>query len=253
MHAVLGFKNGSYYPCGRKEPTIEGKQFQALMELCFAHGDTFSLRRCDWPGAHDGALEQALRPYILGEYDSYGHLIWFEKEYREKCFLYPATQETKEILLSHIHHLFDRDKSLAPAGHEAYLQEKYAAYYRAAEQADDRWLDYLDQAGDDCSGEQYEADRKESYREARELWLQVFAEEDYYSNMEDPCFFRGNEMFFETITHEKDCFVRVLSPEFEKNLRKLGKWVNMSRQITLPLFSLDQAEGWKRYEPSDLR
>ena len=70
MHAVLGFKNGSYYPCGRKEPTIEGKQFQALMELCFAHGDTFSLRRCDWPGAHDGALEQALRPYILGEYDS---------------------------------------------------------------------------------------------------------------------------------------------------------------------------------------
>lgn len=251
MSSVLCFKNTFYYKDSRPA-TIAGKNFQALMDLCFAHADTFSLHRCDWAGAHDGALEQALRPYRLGEYASYARLSWFDKEYRELCYLYPATQETKEILLKHIHHLFDVEKSLAPVGHETYLRQKYAAYHRAEEEADDHWTNYLDHGGWDCSEEQREAAWEAFYRKAKQLWLEVFREEDYYSHMDDPCFFRGTELFFETVTHEQECFVHVLSPEFEKCLYKLGKWVDRSAESHLPLFSLDTADGLKRYERADL-
>lgn len=130
MRSVLLFKDRTFYQDGR-EPTIAGENFLALMELCFAHGDSFSLRRCSWPGARDGALETALRPYLLGEYPSYETLAWFDRERRGKCFLYPAIPETKGILLRHLRHLFDSEESLAPAGHEDYLRQKYAAYDRA--------------------------------------------------------------------------------------------------------------------------
>lgn len=251
MHSVLFFKNLTFYNDGR-EPTIAGKKFQALMDLCFAHADTFSLHRCSWPGAHNGALEEALRPYLLGEYFSYGTLIEFDRESREKCYLYPATRETREVLLQHIHHLFDREESLAPAGHEEYLRQKYAVYHRAWEEANSRFIRYMDTEGRRQSKEQRDAAWKHIYREAKARFLEVFSEADYYSSMEDPCFFRGTELFFETVTHEQECFACVLSPEFEESLHKLGEWVDISEESRLPLFSLDTAEGWKRlYAASD--
>ena len=71
--------------------------------------------------------------------------------------------------------------------------------------------------------------------------------------MEDPCFFRGNEMFFETITHEQECWAQVLNPEFEAALRKLGEWLDVSGDTPLPLFSLASAEGMKWYKGADAR
>ena len=78
----------------------------------------------------------------------------------------------------------------------------------------------------------------------------MFREEDYYSSMEDPCFFRGTELFFETITHEQTCLAQVLSPAFASTLQELGEWVDVSEEYPLPLFSLAAAKGWKRYGPS---
>lgn len=65
------------------------------------------------------------------------------------------------------------------------------------------------------------------------------------NHMVDPCFFRGAETFFEIITHERECLVQVLSPEFEKSLRKLGTWVDVSAESRLPLFLLNEAKGFK--------
>lgn len=250
MRSVLHFKDSSYYE-DHREATIEGEKFQALMDLCFAYGDTFSLHRRQWPGSHDGALEQALRPYLLGEYLSYATLICFDRKSREKCYLYSACQETKEILLSHIHHLFDSEKSLAPAGHQEYLGQKYTAFSSAYQAANNRWIQYLQSGGSKYPAKQRKATEEEIFREAKDLWRRVFREEDYYSNMEDPCFFRGTELFFETITHEHQCSVRVLSPAFEERLYELGSWVDMSDEISLPLFSLETAKGWKQYKNSN--
>ena len=205
MSSVLHFKNSSYFD-DNTERTIAGAQFRTLMELCFAQADTFSLLRCGWPGARDGALEQALRPWLVGEYASYGILHWFDRQSREKCYLYRATQETKEILLQHIHHLFEAEQSLAPAGHQAYLEEKYAVYDRASEEAWDRFSAYMEAEGQEQSEEQQNAVLLGLYKKAREGCPDIFSEGDHYSNMEDPCFFRGNEMFFETITHEQECW-----------------------------------------------
>ena len=252
MSSVLHFKNSSYFD-DDIERTIAGTQFRALVELCFAQADTFSLLRCGWPGARDGALEQALRPWLVGEYASYGILHWFDRQSREKCYLYRATQETKEILLQHIHHLFEAEQSLAPVGHQAYLEEKYAVYDRASEEAWDRFSAYMEAEGQEQSEEQQNAVLLGLYKKAREGCPDIFSEGDHYSNMEDPCFFRGNEMFFETITHEQECWAQVLSPEFETALRKLGEWLDVSGDTPLPLFSLASAEGMKWYEGADVR
>lgn len=246
MSAVLRFKNSSYFD-DDTERTIAGAQFRALMELCFAQADTFSLLRCGWPGAQDGTLEQELRPWLVGEYASYGILHWFDIQRREMCCLYRATPETKEILLRHIHHLFEAEQSLAPAGHQAYLEEKYAVYDRASEEAWDRFSAYMDAWGWEQSEEQQEAVLQGLYKQAREQCPDVFSERDHYSNMEDPCFFRGNEMFFKTVTHEQECWAQVLSPEFEAALRELGEWLDVSGKTPLPLFSLATAEGMKWY------
>ena len=246
MHSVLLFKNRTFYNDDR-EPTIEGENFLHLMDLCFTYADSFSLRRCNWPGARDGNLETALRSYLLGEYFSYETLIWFDKECRGKCYLYPAIRETKEILLRHIHHLFDNEKSRAPAGHEEYLQQKYAIYDRAWEEASRRFLSYVNTEGRYHSGELLDAAWKRICREAVASCPDIFSEADYYSSMEDPCFFRGPELFFETVTHEQECTVRVLSPEFAESLCGLGEWVNVSNERCMPRFSLDTAAGWKWY------
>lgn len=252
MYSGLLFKSKTFCDDG-KESTIEGENFKALMDLCFSYADTFSLHRCNWPGAHDGALEMALRPYLLGEYFSYATLLSLDRKSREKCYLYPAVQEIKEILLRHIHHLFDSEKSLAPADHEEYLRQKYEAYARAAEAADNRWFTYLNNGGLKCPEKKRKAYEKVVYREARDLWRKVFREEDYYSNMEDPCFFCGTELFFEVVTHEQECSVRTLSPEFEEKLLKLGEWVGVSDERLLPQLSLDTVKGGKRYENPSAR
>ena len=246
MSSVLQFKNSSYFD-DDTERTIAGAQFRALVELCFAQADTFSLLRCGWPGARDGALEQELRPWLVGEYASYGILHWFDIQRREMCRLYRATPETKEILLQHIHHLFEAEQSLAPAGHQAYLEEKYAVYDRASEEAWDRFSAYMDAWGWEQSEEQQNVVLLGLYKQAREQCPDVFSERDHYSNMEDPCFFRGNEMFLKTVTHEQECWARVLSPELEAALRELGEWLDVSKKTPLPLFSLASAEGMKWY------
>ncbi len=248
MSAALFFKNFTYYDENHPTPTIAGKDFRALMELCFAHADTFSLHRCGWPGAKNGALEDALRPWLLGEYFSYGILNWFDLKRREKCYLYRTCPETKDILLQHIHHLFDREASLESHDHQEYLRQKYEVYQRAGEEANDLFFAYLDGEGHAHSEEQQEKVMERIYREARERCPNVFSEEDHYSHMEDPCFFRSAEMFFEIITHERECLVQVLSPEFEKSLRKLGTWVDVSAESRLPLSLLNEAKGFKRYK-----
>ena len=63
--------------------------------------------------------------------------------------------------------------------------------------------------------------------------------------MEDPCFFHGDEMFFETITHEHLCFVHVLSDEFGAKLRELGEW--RMEDSSRP-FSLKDAHGLVLYD-----
>ena len=250
MSSVLYFKN-IYYTDAEGEITIKGESFQALMELCFSYADTFSLHRSGWPGAHDGALEQALRPWLLGEYNSYGILNWFGQEIREKCYLYQANRETKEILLRHIHHLFEAEKSLAAEDYEEYLCQKYEAYDRVAGEISSRFSQYMDAGGREQSEEQREAVLDQLYQEAREQYPEAFLEREHYSNMEDPCFFQGTEMFFETITHEQECWVKVLSPEFEADLQALGEWLDFSEDGLLPLFSLTMAEGLKWYRKDE--
>jgi len=246
IYKVLLFKNASFYD--GKDTTIQGENFRALMDLCFSHADKFSLRRCGWPGEHDGALEQALRPFCVGEYLSYSTRTWFEKEHREKCYLYLATEETKNILLRHIHHLFGTEESLAPDGYEKYLQEKYAAYHQAEVKATEQVTAYMDHMGQDRSDDDMNAFTKEAYREARELWLHIFDETDYYSTMEDPCFFCGDKMFLEVVTHESDCFAHAFSETFSEKLEELGEWVDATEDTPLPLFSLEGAEGVELYK-----
>ena len=116
MRNLLTFKNSSYYSKRRKqEPTIAGEAFQTLMDLCFDRADCFSLHRCGWEKAWDGALEQALRPFCLGEYLSYARIQRYDGEFREKCYVYRASRKAKAIFLQHWTHLFDREISRAPA------------------------------------------------------------------------------------------------------------------------------------------
>ena len=243
MDEILAFQS-VVWDDGEYQDTIEGEGFRALMELCFARADQFSLLRQDWPGAKDGPLEQALRPYRLGEYFSYGRMSWFGHEAREKCYLYPANGETKAILLSHITHLFGRDVE-RPDG-SRWPPEKYKACVELSEAAYERVMERVEaeeKIFGVISDEDFAAIEREELREARQLWLQVFDEADFDSNMEDPCFFRDGEMFFETITHEYECWVHVLDRPFGKRLRELGKWVDVSDRFRLPLGRLGGEEG----------
>lgn len=251
MNEVLVFKNGSFYNGQDPEKvTIQGEKFRALMDLCFAHADRFSLRRDNWPGSNDGALEQALRPFCLGEYRSYRAIcVYYNKKIWQKCYLYPATEETRAILLRYIPHLFGREPRIAPEGHEEYLQKKYAAYYETCEAEDETFDNYFEdfkaRTGRYPEDAEYIAFEKEARRKSRAIWRQIFDPKDYYSTMEDPCFFHGDEMFFETITHEHLCFVHVLSDEFGAKLRELGEW--RMEDSSRP-FSLKDAHGLVLYD-----
>lgn len=244
MDEILAFQrvvwdNGDY------QDSIEGENFRALMDLCFHRADKFSLLRRDWPGAKDGPLERALRPYVLGEYFSYGHLCWFGREAREKCYIYPANQETKAIFLDHITHLFGRDVE-RPDG-SGWLPEKYKACVETSEAAYERVMRRVEAEEavfGVISDEDFAAIETEELREAREIWLQVFDEADFQSNLEDPCFFRGDDLFFRTITHELDCLALVVDDAFGEELKRLGKWVDVSdRRYLRPLGFLSEGEG----------
>lgn len=247
MDEILAFQS-VVWDDGDYQDTIEGEDFRALMDLCFRRADRFSLLRRDWPGAKDGPLERALRPYRLGEYFSYGHLRWFDHEAREKCYIYPANGETKAILLDHITHLFGRDVEQSDGSD--WPPEKYRACVEMSEAAYERVMERVEaeeKIFGPISDEDFAAIEREELQEARALWLPIFDEADFQSNLEDPCFFRGDEMFFETITHEYECWVHVLDRPFGEALRKLGKWVDISDRFRLPLELLSRQEGLAWY------
>lgn len=244
MDEILAFQS-VVWDSGDYQDTIEGEDFRVLMDLCFHRADRFSLLRRDWPGAKDGPLERALRPYVLGEYFSYGHLCWFDREAREKCYIYPANGETKAILLDHITHLFGRDVERSdgsdwpPEKYRACVEMSEAAYARVMER-----VEAVEKISGPISDEDFAAIETEELREAREIWLQVFDEADFQSNLEDPCFFRGDDLFFRTITHELDCLALVVDDAFGERLKRLGKWVDVSdRRYLRPLGFLSEGEG----------
>lgn len=253
MNEILNFISNTFYEDREpEEHTIEGERFRDLMDLCFAHADRFSLHRNNWPESNDGALEQALRPFCLGEYRSYAAIgVSYDEQVWEKCFLYPAAEETKAILLRCIPHLFGREPDLAPEGHREYLQKKYAphdaAWDAAWEKIDSWWEDFRSRTGRSPSDEEFASFEREARREADAIGRQIFDPKDYYSTMDDPCFFRGDEMFFETVTHERDCFAHAFSDRFGERLRALGEWVDISDRCHPPLFSLKKAKDLVLY------
>ncbi len=232
------------------QETVKGEEFRALMELCFDRADHFSLCRTDWPGAKDGPLERALRPYRLGEYLSYGRLIWFGHEAWEKCYVYPANQETKAIFLSHITHLFGRDVE-RPDGSDG-PPEKYKACVELSEAAYERVMERVEAEEaifGAISDEDFAAIEEEELQEAKKLWEEVFDEADFDSNLEDPWFFRGDDLFFRTITHEYDCLVHVPDEDFGERIKELGRWVDVSdRRYLRPLGFLSECQGLTWYE-----
>lgn len=244
MDEILAFQS-VVWDDGDYQDTIEGEDFRALMDLCFHRADKFSLLRRDWPGAKDGPLERALRPYVLGEYFSYGHLRWFDREAREKCYIYPANGETKAIFLDHITHLFGRDVEQSDGSD--WPPEKYKACVEMSEAAYERVMKRVETEENifgAISDEDFEAIEAEELRDAREIWLQVFDEADFQSSMEDPCFFQGDDLFFHTITHELDCLALVVDDAFGERLKRLGKWMDVSdRRYLRPLGFLREGEG----------
>ena len=251
MDEILAFQSIIWNDEDYQE-TIEGEQFRALMDLCFDRADRFSLLRTNWPGARDGPLEQALQPYRLGEYDSYAVLCGYDREVREKCYVYPANEETKAIFLAHITHLFGRD--IEPTADGIWPRpEKYKTCDEMAEAAweriSERWDAVEAAAGRPLSEEESAVIEEEELREVRALWLQIFDEGDFQSNMEDPWFFRGDDLFFRTITHESDCMACVLDDAFGEQVKQLGKWLDVSdRRYLRPLGFLSECQGLVWYD-----
>lgn len=241
MDKVLWFQNYVDDDCEYHD-TIQGENFRTLMDLCFDRADKFSLLRTDWPGAKDSPLEQALRPYLLGEYLSYCILHSFDHEARLKCYIYWANEETRDIFLSHITHLFGRDE--AP---DAPRLEKYDACDEAAKAASDRFMKRVE-AEEEVFGvisdEDFTAIEEEEFREAKALWRKVFDEADYNSGMEDPCFYRGDETFFWTLTHETQCCAWVVDEPFGEKLRELGRWTEEDKTRSLGQLSGEDGLVW---------
>lgn len=242
MDKVLWFE-GPSWDHQDYDGTIKGGKFRALMDLCFERADKFSLLRGNWPGAKDGPLEQALRPWLLGEYLSYGILHQFDHEAREKCYIYQASEETKAIFLAHITHLFARDNEL-PDGETAPLPEKYGPYMQAVKAARERVAARCDALGDGLTDEAMGAIDQEEFREVQALWQEVFDESDYDSHMEDPCFYRGDEMFFWTLTHETQCCAWVVDQFFGEKLRELGRWTEEDKTKSLGRLSNEDGLVW---------
>ena len=58
-------------------------------------------------------------------------------------------------------------------------------------------------------------------------------------SLEDLCFFRDQELFFGTLSHEFMCYAHVLSPEFGAQLKTLGTWEEEEPQNSLASLNLD--------------
>lgn len=245
MDKVLWFEG----PIGDHEDgdrTIGGEEFRALIELCFSRADRFSLHRGNWPGAKDGTLERALRPYLLGEHLSYGILHWFDHEAREKCYIYQANEETRDIFLGHVTHLFGRDGEPLEDG-AAPLPEKYGPYLRAQAAARERMFrrwEAQEAIFGLISDEEIESIERDEMEEVQALWREVFDEADFDSRMEDPCFFQGDEMFFWTLTHEAQCCAWVVDQPFGEKLRELGRWREEGKTKSLGLLSGEDGLVW---------
>lgn len=218
--------------------TIAGEDWRHLLDLCFARADRFSLHRCGYPGSRPGPLEQALRPFLAGGYRSYACFHMEGRQYWEPCRFYRAGPEAKEIVLRHITHLFDREAEENPYQ----LPEKYRACEEERKAAEKRLDAFLERSGDDVTMEEADVFNKENFRESRRLWREVFDPADFVSHMEDLCFFRGREEFFETVTHEYECFVRVQDPALAQELRAIGSWADSTEDFHGTLFSLDRAK-----------
>lgn len=66
--------------------------------------------------------------------------------------------------------------------------------------------------------------------EAKEIILQYIedlflsGDENNLYTLEDLCFFKGDELFLGTVTHERMCYAHILSKQFGEELRRLGDW-----------------------------
>lgn len=45
-----------------------------------------------------------------------------------------------------------------------------------------------------------------------------------FAKLMDLCFFKGDELFLGTVTHERMCYAHILSKQFGEELRCLGDW-----------------------------
>ena len=236
-------------PC-EGPPGLVPEAFPQLMDLCFAHAGQFSLHCGGWPHAQTGALQEALQPSCLGEYRSYAQRWFRGKHVWEKCYLYPAAPETKALLLRHIPNLFERETVTETEEHKAYVEQKYSAYHRAKREAEEKFRVFLER-NMHAPDAQIDARYEEIYRGVQKLWLEVFDERDYYSMMDDPCFFRNGQLFFETITHESIGRYWVFSEEFDREIQKIGNCSEVLERIAPPLPRLRREKGLIFYHKSD--
>lgn len=87
----------------------------------------------------------------------------------------------------------------------------------------------------------YHASRKAKetlLRYADNLFLETGGDQNGCS-LEDLCFFRDQELFFGTLSHEFMCYAHVLSPEFGAQLKTLGAWEEEEPQNSLASLNLD--------------
>ena len=87
----------------------------------------------------------------------------------------------------------------------------------------------------------YHASRKAKetlLRYADNLFLKTGDDQNGCS-LEDLCFFRDQELFFGTLSHEFMCYAHVLSPEFGAQLKTLGAWEEEEPQNSLASLNLD--------------
>lgn len=47
---------------------------------------------------------------------------------------------------------------------------------------------------------------------------------EQFEKLMDLCFFKGDELFLGTVTHERMCYAHILSKQFGEELRRLGDW-----------------------------
>lgn len=87
----------------------------------------------------------------------------------------------------------------------------------------------------------YHASRKAKetlLRYADNLFLKT-GDNQSLCSLEDLCFFRDQELFFGTLSHEFMCYAHVLSPEFGAQLKTLGTWEEEETQNSLASLNLD--------------